>query len=266
MGDLSVDKFLKEDGLHKWRYLIDMAANDDCEAIDILITERRDAISAEIEKDLKKGHKKEDLIVIKEEKQVPIVIKEEKQTDGSCDHTSGSEESKTDATDPTDETTDSDSKPKKCRRKLNKEFVMFVGDERRRVKLVEIDSDENSHTLEECTDSGTDVVREIVSETGTDEKSTEEKSSNTESDSNTTGKTSDSNSGENTSSEKSNEESDRSSVRKSESDSVQEVPVEKKTIPLVELDKSDSSIPLFEIDKSAEKSDSSEKSDSTTKI
>ena len=75
MGDLSVDKFLKEDGLHKWRYLIDMAANDDCEAIDILITERRDAISAEIEKDLKKGHKKEDPIVIKEEKQVPIVKK-----------------------------------------------------------------------------------------------------------------------------------------------------------------------------------------------
>ena len=46
-------------------------------------------------------------------------------------------------------------------------------------------------------------------------------------------KKSDSNSAENTSSEKSNEESDRSSVPKSESDSVQEVPVEKKTIPLV---------------------------------
>ena len=59
LGDLTVDEFLKEDGLHKWRYLVDMASNDDCEAVDILINERRDAISAEIEKDLKKAEKKD---------------------------------------------------------------------------------------------------------------------------------------------------------------------------------------------------------------
>ena len=64
------------------------------------------------------------------------MIKEEKQTDGSCDRTSsleGTEKQMSDATDPTD-VTDSDTsvqvKQKKVRRKLNKEFVMFVGDEK----------------------------------------------------------------------------------------------------------------------------------------
>ena len=105
LGDFTGDEFLKEDGLHKWRYVIDMAANDDCKAIDILITERRDAISAEMEKDMKKAQKKEDVKIKGEKDSDPIVITEDKQTDGSYDHTSGSEEAKTDATDLTDETT-----------------------------------------------------------------------------------------------------------------------------------------------------------------
>ena len=58
-------------------------------------------------------------------------------------------------------------------------------------------------------------------------------------------------------------------MSKSETESVYEVPVKKKEIPILELDHSDSSIALFEKDKSDdnnEKSDSSEKSDSTTKL
>ena len=83
-----------------------MAANEDCEAIDILIIERRAAIVAELEKQIKK--EKSDPII-----KDPIIIKEEKQTDGSCDRTSSSdatEKQVMDATDATDVTdvTDSD--------------------------------------------------------------------------------------------------------------------------------------------------------------
>ena len=113
--------------------------------------------------------------------------------------------------------------------------------------------------VSECTGS------EEKDETGTDEKSTEEKSA-TKSDNNSTEKTS-------ANVDKSTEEkSGTESVLKSgtEGDSVLEVPVEKKKIPVVKLDKpdekSDSSVPLFEIDKSDEKSNSSEKSESTSKI
>ena len=122
-GDYTVDELLKLDGLHKWQYVVNMASNEDCEAIDILIIERRQAIAAELEKQIKK-------------EKDPIIIKEEKQTDGPCDHTSSSEATEkqlTDATDLTD-VTDSDMsvqvKWKKCRRKLNKEFVMFVRDKK----------------------------------------------------------------------------------------------------------------------------------------
>ena len=41
-----------------------MASNEDCEAIDILIIERRQAIAAELEKQIKK---EKDPIIIKEE-------------------------------------------------------------------------------------------------------------------------------------------------------------------------------------------------------
>ena len=50
LGDYTVNKLSKLDGLHKWRYVVDMASNEDCEAIDILIIERRQAIAAELEK------------------------------------------------------------------------------------------------------------------------------------------------------------------------------------------------------------------------
>ena len=102
-----------------------MASNEDCEALEILITERRQAVAAELEKQIKKEKNDPNL-------KDPLVIKEEKQTDGSCDRTSsseGTEKQMTDATDPTD-VTDSDTSvqvnQKKVRRKLNKEFIMFV--------------------------------------------------------------------------------------------------------------------------------------------
>ena len=170
IGDLTVDELLKLDGLHKWQYVINMASNEDCEALEILLCERREAIAAELEKEIKK------------EKQDPIMIKEEKQTDSSCDRTTCSsseaatEKQATDATDVTDSDTSSDIKQKKCRRKLNREFVMFVGDEKRRIKILEVESDESSQK-EEGTDSGTEssyqqLLKEVVSEC-TDSKAKE---------------------------------------------------------------------------------------------
>ena len=101
-----------------------MASNEDCEALEILITERRQAVAAELEKQIKKEKIDPNL-------KDPLVIKEEKQTDSLCDRTSsseGTEKQMTDATDVTDSDTSVQVKQKKVRRKLNKEFVMFVGD------------------------------------------------------------------------------------------------------------------------------------------
>ena len=148
---------------------------------------------------------------------------------------------------------------------------MFVGDEKKIVKLVKIDSDEKAVLWK--------IVQIVVSEKSCLKLVQKKKSSNTESDGNSTEKTSDSNSAEETSDSNSTEErcsnaaksnGVESSVSKSETDdSVYEVPVKKKQVPLVELDKSEF-YRLFEIDKSDDKndkkSDSSEKSDSTTKI
>ena len=99
-----------------------MASNED-----ILIIQKRQAVAAELEKEIKKEKIYPNL-------KDPIVIKEEKQTDSSYHHTSeATDKQVTDATDLTD-VRDSDTsvkvKQKKCRRKLNKEFVMFVGDEK----------------------------------------------------------------------------------------------------------------------------------------
>ena len=160
LGDYTVDELLKLDGLHKWRYVVDMASNEDCEALEILIIERRQAVAAELEKQIKKEK-------IDPNSKDPLVIKEEKQTDGSCDHTSsleGTEKQMTDATDPTDSDTSVQVKQKKVRRKLNKEFVMFVGDEKRRIKILELDSDENTPTDSGAESSYHDVLKEVISE------------------------------------------------------------------------------------------------------
>ena len=74
--------------------------------------------------------------------QVPnvLVIKEEKQTDGSCDR----------MTDVTDVTDDEDRKSKKkIRRELSTEFIVFVGPEKRKMKLVAVSDTDSGFTQSE---------------------------------------------------------------------------------------------------------------------
>ena len=233
---------------------VDMASNEDCEAIDILIVERRQAVAAELEKQIKKEKINPNL-------KDPIVIKEEKQTDSSCDRTSSSkatDKQVTEATDPTD-VTDSDAsvkvKWKKCKRKLNKEFFMFVGDEKRRIKIFEVDSDENS-----CTDSGTEssyreVLKEVLSEcTDSDTKDSGVSSNKESSKGGQTATESESNASVFEVSKKSKHERTMT-----ESDvSVLDIVVQPKVIPVYELDKSEekSDSSVLKMDSSSENSDS----------
>ena len=230
-----------------------MASNEDCEAIDILIIQRRQAVAAELEKEIKKEKIDPNL-------KDPIIIKEEKQTDGSCDRTSSSEATDKQVTDVTDLTdvTDSDAsvkvKRKKCRRKLNKEFIMFVGDKKRHIKILEVDSDENR-----CTDSGTEssyreVLKEVLSEcTDSDAKDSGVSSNKESSKGEQTATESESNASVFEVSQKSKEER---SMTESDA-SVLEVAVEPKVIPVYELDKSKekSNSSVLKMDSSSENSD-----------
>ena len=258
LGDYTVDKLLKLDGLHKWQYVVDMASNEDCKALEILITERRQAVAAELEKQIKKEKNDPNL-------KDPLVIKEEKQTDSLCDRTSsseGTEKQMTDVTDPTD-VTDSDTsvqvKQKKVRRKLNKEFVMFVGDEKRCLKILELDSDENTPTDSGAESSYHDVLKEVISEcTDSDAKDSGVSSNKESSKGEQTATESESNASVFKVSKNLNEER---SITESDA-SVFEVAVEPKVIPVYELDKSEE-----KSDSSVLKMDSSsENSDSTTKM
>ena len=103
---------------------MDVISQEDCEAIDILLRQRRD---------------EEEEARIKQEEKKPV-IKEEKQTDGSCDRT----------TDTTDATDDKDRKSKKkIRRELSAEFVVFVGPEKRKMKLVAVSDTDSGFTQSE---------------------------------------------------------------------------------------------------------------------
>ena len=231
-----------------------MASNEDCEAIDILIIQRRQAFAAELEKEIKKEKIDPNL-------KDPIIIKEEKQTDGSCDRTSSSEATDkqvTDVTDPTD-VTDSDAsvevKWKKCRRKLNKEFVMFVRDEKRHIKILEVDSDENSRTDSGTESSYREVLKEVLSEcTDSDAKDSGVSSNKESSKGEQTATESESDASVFEVSKKSKEER---SMTESDA-SVLEVAVEPKVIPVYELDKSEekSDSSVLKMDSSSENSDS----------
>ena len=118
----TLNDFLKKKDLKKWHYVIDMVSPEDIEAIDILITQRRN----------------EEASLDKEIKEEPV-LKDGKQTDGSCDRTAGSG---TDATDATDTQKGKQHKKRICR-KLNKELIVYVGEERTKMHLVEC-SDSNS--------------------------------------------------------------------------------------------------------------------------
>ena len=230
-----------------------MASNEDCEALEILITERRQAVAAELEKQIKKEK-------IDPNSKDPLVINEEKQTDGSRDRTSsseGTEKQMTDLTDLTD-VTDSDTsvqvKQKKVRRKLNKEFVMFVGDKKRRIKILELDSDENTPT-DSCAESSYhDVLKEVILEcTDSDAKDSGVSSNKESSKGEQTATESESDASVFKVSKKLNEER---SVTESDA-SVFEVAVQPKVIPVYELDKSEekSDSSVLKIDGSSENSD-----------
>ena len=68
-----------------------MVSPEDIEAIDILITQRRNEAEACLDKEIKEEPEGE-----------KPVLKDSKQTDGSCDRTTGSGTDATDATDATD--------------------------------------------------------------------------------------------------------------------------------------------------------------------
>ena len=112
----TLNEFLKKKDVKKRHYLVDVISQEDCEAIDILLRQR---------------HDEEEEARIKEQEVLDkkLVIKEEKQTDGSCDRT----------TDVTDATDDEDRKSKKkIRSELSTEFIVFVGPEKRKMKLVAV--------------------------------------------------------------------------------------------------------------------------------
>ena len=82
-GILTLEEFLRDKDINKWRYIIDVIRDKDIEAIDILITERCLAEAEKERKEIKKEQKK----AMKEFKDGKIQIKSERQTDGSCDKT-----------------------------------------------------------------------------------------------------------------------------------------------------------------------------------
>ena len=122
-----LNDFLKKKDVKKWHFLVDVISQEDCEAIDILLRQR---------------HDEEEEARIKEEEKKPV-IKKEKQTDGSCDRM-------TDVTDVTDVTDDEDRKSKKkIRRELSTEFIVFVGPEKRKMKLVAVSDTDSGFTQSE---------------------------------------------------------------------------------------------------------------------
>ena len=123
---------MRDKDVKKWRYLIDLISDEDVEAIQICIDERRRAEEEKEEKDIAKQQKK----ALKEFDDGKINIKTERQTDGSCDRTE------------TETLTDSSEQKKTCRKKLLKEFFVYtyVGSQKKRLKLVEMDSTDMDNT------------------------------------------------------------------------------------------------------------------------
>ena len=136
---------------------------------------------------------------------------------------------------------------------------MFVGDEKRHIKILELDSDENTPTDSGAESSYHDVLKEVISEyTDSDAKDSGVSSNKESSKGEQTATESESDASVFEVSKKLNEER---SITESDA-SVFEVAVEPKVIPVYELDKSEE-----KSDSSVLKMDSSsENSDSTTKM
>ena len=112
--------------------MIDLISDEEVEAIQICIDERRRAEEEKEEKDIAKQQKK----ALKEFNDGQINIKTETQTDGSCDRTE------------TETSTDSSVQKITCHKKLLKEFFVYtyVGSQKKRLKLVEMDSTDMDNT------------------------------------------------------------------------------------------------------------------------
>ena len=182
-----------------------MVSPEDIEAIDILITQRRN----------------EEASLDKEIKEEPV-LKDGKQTDGSCDRTTGSG---TDATDATDTQKGKQHKKRICR-KLNKEFIVYVGEERTKMCLVEC-SDSNS--LPETSESDFQILG-----TASNSNSEESASSSNSEDSDKSGSNSDR-------SDKSDKNSNSEETSKESEVSVEEIEVPRKSFPIYDVDSNSNS-------------------------
>ena len=133
---------------------------------------------------------------------------------------------------------------------------MFVGDEKRHIKLLEVDSDETSHTDSGTESSFHEVLKEVLSQCTDSHAKDSGVSSNKES---TTGeKTATESESDASVFEFSKKSKEEKSMTESDA-SVFEVSVEPKVIPVYELDqsgdKSDKSDSSVKIDISSENSD-----------
>ena len=199
-----------------------MVSPEDIETIDILITQRRN----------------EEASLDKEIKEEPV-LKDGKQTDGSCDRTTGSG---TDATDATD--TQKEHKKRICR-KLNKEFIVYVGEERTKMRLVEC-SDSNS--LPETSESDFQILG-----TASNSNSEESASSSNSEDSDKSGKKSNSEESDKTASN--SEDSDKSGSNsdgsnKSAKNSNSEETTKESEVSVEEIEVPPKSFPIYDVDSS----------------
>ena len=221
----TLNDFLKKKDLKKWIYVIDMVSPEDIEAIDILITQRQNEAEASLDKEIKEEPEGE-----------KPVLKDGKQTDGSCDRTTGSGTDVTDATDATD-TKKGKQHKKRIRRKLNKEFIVYVGEERTKMRLVEC-SDSNS--LRETSESDFQILGSASN------SNSEESASNSNSEeSDKSGSNSNSDG-----SDKSTKNSNSEETTKESEVSVEEIEVPPKSFPIYDVDSSSNSEKTEDIYKS----------------
>ena len=233
----TLNKFLKKKDLKKWIYVIDMVSPEDIEAIDILITQRRSEAEASLDKEIKEEPEGE-----------KPVLKDGKQTDGSCDRTTGSGTDGTDATDATD-TKKGKQHKKRIHRKLNKEFIVYVGEERTKMHLVEC-SDSNS--LCETSESDFQMLGSASN------SNSEESASNSNSeDSNKSGKNSNLEESDKSTSNSNSDGSDKSAKNSNSEEttkesevSVKEIEVPPKSFPIYDVDSSSNSEKTEDIYKS----------------
>ena len=204
-----------------------MVSPEDIEAIDILITQRRN----------------EETSLDKEIKEEPV-LKYGKQTDGSCDRTTGSG---TDATDATD-TQKGKQHKKRIHRKLNKEFIVYVGEERTKMRLVECS---NSNSLPKTSESDFQILgtasnsnsEESASSSNSEDSDNSEKKSNSEESDKTASNSEDSDkSGSNSDgSDKSAKNSNSEETSKESEVSVEEIEVPPKSFPIYDVDSNSNS-------------------------